>query len=114
MLPQVSLCLWNRSDVNSEQAEPMLASEQVTARIRQAINQREARPGERLPPARDLAAELGVRTDTVQRSLNLLREEGVLVRRLGLRVAGGSDPARLAARGRGLPGLRELLRHRES
>ena len=112
MLPQVSLCLWNRCDVNSDQAEPTVASEQVTARIRRAINEREALPGERLPPARDLAAELGVSTDTVQRSLYLLYEEGVLVRRLGMRVAGRSGPAALAARGRRMLALLELRRRR--
>jgi GntR family transcriptional regulator len=112
MLAQVSLCLWGRCYVNSDRVESAVVSEHVTARIRRAIDEREALPGERLPPARDLAAELGVSTDTVRRSLHLLYEEGVLVRRLGLRVAGDSEPDGLAARGRRLLGVRELRRHR--
>jgi GntR family transcriptional regulator len=43
--------------------------EQVAAEIRRAIADGEAKPGERLPPARDLAAVLGVNTNTVLRSL---------------------------------------------
>lgn len=80
--------------MSSDRAESTVVSEQVTAQIRRAINEREALPGQRLPPARDLAAELGVSTDTVRRSLRVLREEGLLVKRLGLRVAGGSEPVR--------------------
>jgi GntR family transcriptional regulator len=85
--------LWNRCHVNNDRAEWTV----VTAQIRRAINEREALPGERLPPARDLAAELGVSTKTVRRSLRLLREEGLIVKRLGLRVAGGSEPAQPGA-----------------
>jgi GntR family transcriptional regulator len=94
MLSKVSLCSWDRCDVNSDRAESVVVSEQVTAQIRRAIDEREALPGERLPPARDIAAELGVTTNTVRRSLRLLCEEGILIRRLGLRVAGGSQPWR--------------------
>ena len=64
--------------------------EQVAAAIRRAIADGEARPGERLPPARDLAAELGVNSNTVLRALRLLRDEGLLEfrRGLGIRVSG--------------------------
>jgi GntR family transcriptional regulator len=52
--------------------------EQVAGEIRRAIAEGEAKPGERLPPAKDLAAVLGVNTNTVLRSLRLLRDEGLL------------------------------------
>jgi GntR family transcriptional regulator len=64
--------------------------ERVAAQIRRAIADGEAKPGERLPPARDLATVLGVNTNTVLRSLRLLQDEGLLElrRRRGITVAG--------------------------
>ena len=51
--------------------------EQVAAEIRRAIADGEAKPGERIPQAKDLAAVLGVHTNTVLRALRLLRDEGL-------------------------------------
>ena len=113
MLVAVSLCLWDRCYVNNDPAESADVSEQVTAQIRRAIDEREALPGERLPPARDLAAELGVSTDTVRDSLRRLRDEGVLVKRLGLRVASSSEASGSATTARRLLGARDLRRHRK-
>ena len=59
--------------------------EQVAGQIRRAIAEGEARPGERLPPAKDLAAVLGVNANTVLRALRLLRDEGLLEFRRGPR-----------------------------
>jgi len=71
--------------------------EQVAGAIRRAIADGEAMPGERLPPARDLAAVLGVNTNTVLRALHTLRDEGVLDFRRGRGVTvTGSGPARSA------------------
>ncbi|MBV9363717.1 MAG: GntR family transcriptional regulator, partial [Solirubrobacterales bacterium] len=39
--------------------------QQVAAKIRRAIAEGEAKSGERLPPARDLAAVIGVNSNTV-------------------------------------------------
>jgi GntR family transcriptional regulator len=69
--------------------------EQVAAEIRRAIEDGEAGPGDRLPPARDLAKVLGVNANTVLRSLRLLRDEGILEFRQGRGVTvAGSAPKR--------------------
>jgi len=70
--------------------DPSLLHEQVAAQIRQAIADGEAKPGERLPPARHLAAVMGVNTNTVLRALRQLRDEGLLdlVQGRGIRVTG--------------------------
>ena len=75
-----------------DRADPALLHDQVAADIRRAIADGEAQPGERLPPARDLAAVLGVNPNTVLRALRLLRDEGLLeIRRgRGITVAGGA------------------------
>lgn len=80
--------------VKVDRADPALLHDQVAADIRRAIADGEALPGERLPPARDLAAVLGVNTNTVLRALRLLRDEGLLEfrRGRGTRVAGGAVP----------------------
>ena len=57
--------------------------EQAAAQIRRAIAEGQVAPGERLPPAGDLAAVLGVNRNTVLRALRLLREEGLLEFRRG-------------------------------
>ncbi|MGD0984152.1 MAG: GntR family transcriptional regulator [Acidimicrobiales bacterium] len=57
--------------------------EQVAAAVRRAIADGEANPGDRLPPAFDLAAVLGVNRNTVLRALHTLREEGLLEFRRG-------------------------------
>jgi GntR family transcriptional regulator len=67
--------------------------EQVAAQIRRAIAEGEARPGERLPPARDLAAELGVNRNTVLRALRALRDEGLLDFKRGRGVTVVGEPA---------------------
>jgi GntR family transcriptional regulator len=91
-------------DVKIDRSEPTPLHEQVAAEIRRAIGEGEAGPGERLPPARDLAAVLGVNTNTVLRSLRLLREEGLLDfrRGRGIHVAGTPEQGAVIARAREL------------
>ena len=47
-------------------ADPTPLHEQAAAALRRAIAEGQAAPGERLPPAVDLAATLGVNRNTVQ------------------------------------------------
>src|SRR5207247_7400911 len=84
--------------------EPLGLHEQVAAELRRAIAERQALPGERLPPARDLAAVLGVNTNTVLRALRALRDEGLLDfrRGRGVTVAGTSERGAVLARAREL------------
>jgi GntR family transcriptional regulator len=70
-----------------DHSSPVPLHEQVAAAIRRAIVGGEARPGERLPPARDLAAVLGVNANTVFRALRALREEGLVEFRRGRGVS---------------------------
>ena len=79
--------------------------EQVAGEIRRAIAEGEAKPGERLPPAKDLAAVLGVNTNTVLRALRLLRDEGLLEFRRGR----GISVAGTAAQGAVVQRARELV-----
>ena len=82
-----------RVEVDREDLLPL--HDQVAAAIRRAIADGEAGPGERLPPARDLAAVLEVNTNTVLRALRLLREEGLLEFRRGRGITvTGSAPRR--------------------
>jgi GntR family transcriptional regulator len=91
--------------VRVDRSEPVAVFEQVAAEIRRAILDGEARPGERLPPARDLAAEMRVNTNTVLRALRLLRDEGLLEFRRGRGVSVAGTPERAAV----LAKARELV-----
>jgi len=77
----------NMSSTNStleiDHTSVMPLHEQVAAAIRRAIADGEARSGERLPPAKDLAAVLGVNANTVLRALRTLRDEGLVEFRRG-------------------------------
>src|SRR5580704_7424020 len=70
-----------------DHSSPAPLHEQVAAAIRRAIADGEAVAGERLPPARDLAAVLGVNANTVFRALRTLREEGLVEFRRGRGVS---------------------------
>ena len=78
--------------VNIDREEPELLHNQVAAELRRAIAEGEARPGERLPPAKDLAAVLDVNVNTVLRALRLLRDEGLLEFRRGRGVSVAGTP----------------------
>jgi GntR family transcriptional regulator len=97
--------------VKIDRAEPTELHEQVAAELRRAIADGEAGPGERLPPARDLAAVLGVNTNTVLRALRALRDEGLLEfrRGRGVSVSGTPEQSAVAARAKEL--VRFARRH---
>lgn len=89
-----------------DRSDPVDLHEQVAAELRRALAEGEAKPGERLPPARDLAAVLGVNTNTAFRALRDLRDEGLLEfrRGRGISVAGTPEQSAVTAK------ARELLR----
>lgn len=90
--------------VKVNKGDPTDLYEQVAAEIRRAIADGEAKPGERLPAAVDLAAILGVNKNTVLRSLQILREEGLLDfrRGRGITVAGTPERGAVVQRAREL------------
>ena len=96
--------------VKVDRTEDVALHDQVAAEIRRAIAEGEAGPGERLPPAKDLAAILEVNTNTVLRALRLLRDEGLLEfrRGRGVTVAGTPEKSAVLSQARDLV---EFARH---
>jgi GntR family transcriptional regulator len=86
--------------VKVDHNQPTNLHEQVAADIRRAIAEGEAGPGERLPPAKDLAAVIGVNTNTVLRALRTLRDEGLLEFRRGRGITVATTPDRSAVTSR--------------
>ncbi|MHB1538335.1 MAG: GntR family transcriptional regulator [Solirubrobacteraceae bacterium] len=87
-----------------DRSDPTPLHEQVAAALRRAIADGEAKPGQRLPPARDIAAVAVVNANTVLRALRLLRDEGLLEfrRGRGVRVAGTPERSAVITRAREL------------
>lgn len=83
-------------DVKVERGAVELLHDQVAAELRRALADGEAKPGDRLPPAKDLAAVLGVNVNTVLRALRQLRDEGLLEFRRGRGVTVTGTPERSA------------------
>jgi GntR family transcriptional regulator len=83
-----------------DRTESVLLHEQVAAEIRRAIADREALPGQKIPQAKDLAAILGVNSNTVLRALHLLRDEGLLEigRGRAIRVSGTAEKGAVVAK----------------
>jgi GntR family transcriptional regulator len=84
-------------NVKVDRSEQLPLHDQVAAEIRKAIANGEVKSGERLPPAVDLAAVLGVNRNTVLRALRLLRDEGTVdfTRGRGVRVTGTQERSAL-------------------
>jgi GntR family transcriptional regulator len=93
--------------VKVDRASAVDLHDQVAAEIRRAIAEGEAKPGERLPPAKDFAAVLEMNVNTVLRAFRELRDEGLLEfrRGRGVTVAGTPERGALVARARELVDL---------
>jgi GntR family transcriptional regulator len=96
--------------VKIERESTLALHEQVAAEIRGDIVRGDVRPGQRLPPARDLAAVLGVHPNTVLRALRMLRDEDVLEFRRGRGVTVAGTPERGIVKAKAAE-LFELARH---
>ncbi len=97
--------------------------DQLAGQLRQAISDGDPAPGDKLPPARDLADSLGVNVHTLLRAFKTLQDEGLLeVRRGRGTLVTGKAPERVdvigiarqlvtEARRQGLAdtGIRQLL-----
>lgn len=102
--------------ITVDPSNPTPLHEQVAAALRRAIADGEAGPGDRLPPARDLGAILGVNANTVLRALRTLRDEGLLEFRQGRGVtvtAAAPEQTELVAKARELITLGRRLGYKQ-
>jgi GntR family transcriptional regulator len=86
-------------DLNSADERPIYG--QIADRVKFAVAGGALRPGEMVPPVRELAKQLVVNPNTVARAYRDLQTEGLLepVRGIGLQVAEGAvDRCRAARR----------------
>ena len=73
------------------------STEQVITHVRERIARRELRPGDRLPPERELAIQLGVSRPTVRAGLRALAAMGVIESRHGSGTYIPDGPPRLGS-----------------
>ncbi|HEY9500353.1 MAG TPA: GntR family transcriptional regulator, partial [Pyrinomonadaceae bacterium] len=66
-----------------EPARPGQTNEQVVARVYDLIKEQALRPGDRLPPERELAKQLGISRPSLRAGLGSLISMGVLKSRQG-------------------------------
>lgn len=67
--------------IDASSAVPL--GDQVAASVRRAVAEGRVGPGEKLPPARELAASLGINLHTVLRGYQQLRDDGLVELRRG-------------------------------
>src|SRR5690349_2882554 len=98
---------WKPMPVRSIQPQRMY--EQIAAELTRLIREREFRPGDRLPPERELAQQLGVSRPSVREAMIALETAGVIEVRTGSGTYVRSvidEKFRLAA---DAPGIREQI-----
>ena len=86
---------------------------QIASSIKEQIQKGLLKPGDELPSVRDLARDLGINLHTARHAYQLLREQGVLLLRLGSRARIAplrEAPAdRIEIEKKVVPRLRELV-----
>jgi len=87
-------------------AAPAPLHEQIASCVRGALDRGELEPGERMPPAAELAVALQVNPNTVLHAYRRLRDDGVLEFRRGRGVKVSDDAL---ARGRVVEAARQLM-----
>ena len=92
MLVVSSFMLWS---IDQRSQSPL--HEQIAVSVRRALDEGSLVPGERLPPASELAAVLDVNPNTVLHAYRRLRDSGVLEFRRGRGVRVSADAASRAA-----------------
>jgi DNA-binding transcriptional regulator YhcF (GntR family) len=77
---------------------PIPPFEQIRSQIADLVGSGSLRPGDRLPPVRQLAADLGLAVGTVNRAYRELEAEGLVVtrRRTGTHIAQAATPRNAA------------------
>jgi len=66
-----------------DHASAVSLADQIAVQVRASIEDGTLAPGERLPPARDLATSLGINMHTVLRAYQALREDEIIEMRQG-------------------------------
>ena len=90
--------------IRIDPGDPRPLHQQIELQVRSAIGDGSLPPGERLPPARDLAEDIGVNVHTVLRAYGSLRDAGLIeLRPRRGAVVSAAPPTRqqLAAMARG-------------
>ncbi|HEY3879124.1 MAG TPA: GntR family transcriptional regulator [Trebonia sp.] len=91
--------------IRIDPADPRPLYQQIELQVRSAIGDGSLTPGGRLPPARELAEDIGVNVHTVLRAYGALRDAGLLELRprRGAVVTSAAPPRQqLAALAKGL------------
>jgi GntR family transcriptional regulator len=65
--------------------DPRPIYSQLAAQVKEQIRKGSLRPGDELPSVRDVASALGINLHTAHRAYQVLRDEGVILLRLGRR-----------------------------